>query len=241
MSRVEGLTDAVLALAMTLLIVSLEVPGDFNELLDAFKQLPAFLVTFGLLLLLWFYHFQYHRRFGLENFVTIALNGLLLFLLLFYVYPLKFMFTVLFDMAFLGGSGFKGESVRQLMVIYSGGYVGIFGVFVALYAYALKHEVALELTPVEVQVARGSMREHAIHVAIGLASVGLALMPFRWDRRLPVSSTSWSGRRRDSRAGGTGGGWSAWWRRRRRRRTRAASNPVATRVAAPTAGPRLLR
>ena len=24
------------------------------------------------------------------------------------------------------------------------------------------------------------MREHAIHVAIGLTSVGLALMPFRW-------------------------------------------------------------
>ncbi len=43
-SRIEGLTDGVLALAMTLLIVSLEVPKDFGAMVESFKQLPAFAV-----------------------------------------------------------------------------------------------------------------------------------------------------------------------------------------------------
>ena len=55
-SRIEGLTDGVLALAMTLLIVSLEVPKDFGTMVESFKQLPAFAVCFTLLVMLWRYH-----------------------------------------------------------------------------------------------------------------------------------------------------------------------------------------
>ena len=69
-------------LSMTLLIVSLEVPRDFAGLMESFKQLPAFAVCFALLVMAWYYHFQFHRRFGLENLYTVFLNSLFLFLLL---------------------------------------------------------------------------------------------------------------------------------------------------------------
>ena len=37
-SRIEGLSDAVFALSLTLLVVSLEVPTNFNEMVRAFHQ-----------------------------------------------------------------------------------------------------------------------------------------------------------------------------------------------------------
>ena len=67
-SRLEGLTDAVFALSLTLLIVSLEVPTSFGDLQAAFLDLPAFGLCFTILIMFWWYHFQYHRRYGFEDF-----------------------------------------------------------------------------------------------------------------------------------------------------------------------------
>ena len=39
-SRVEGLSDAVFGFAVTLLVVSLEVPKTFNELAEIMRALP---------------------------------------------------------------------------------------------------------------------------------------------------------------------------------------------------------
>ncbi len=172
-SRIEGLTDAVIALSMTLLIVSLEVPGDFDGLLESFKQLPAFAICFSLLVMLWFYHFQFHRRFGLENLYTVVLNSALLFLILFYVYPLKFVFSILVDMIFFGSAtGFTNGS--QLMLLYSGGVVGIFMLFALMHIHAYRHRETLELDEVECCATRTTIRAHLIHVSIGGLSVLLA-------------------------------------------------------------------
>ena len=173
-SRLEGITDAVIALAMTLLIVSLEMPESFDQLVGNFRQLPAFAVCFLLLGMIWQYHFRFHRRFGLENGVVIALNSALLFLILFYVYPLKYLFTELFDM-FLFGERPDLGSGGELMVIYSSGVVGIFLLFLAMNAYAYRRRDVLELDEVERILTRAAVREHGIHVVIGLASIGLAL------------------------------------------------------------------
>src|SRR6266550_5445328 len=103
-SRIEGLSDAVFALAVTLLVVSLEVPKTFNELAATIRGFGAFAISFTLLFMIWFNHFKFFRRYGLQDNTTVCLNGVLLFVVLFYVYPLKFLFSYLVNVL-TGGHG----------------------------------------------------------------------------------------------------------------------------------------
>src|SRR5436309_694365 len=102
-TRLEGFTDAVFAFAITLLIVSLEVPRTFDELVTVMQGFLAFLLTFAVLVLVWFQHYRFFRRYGLQDTPTVVLNAALLFVVLFYVYPLKFLYTWLVS-RILGGA-----------------------------------------------------------------------------------------------------------------------------------------
>src|SRR5438128_3811905 len=96
-SRLEGFSDAVFAFAVTLLVVSLEVPRTYTELVAAIRGFFPFAVCFTALVMIWREHYVFFRRYGLHDDATIWLNAALLFLVLFYVYPLKFLFTLVFD------------------------------------------------------------------------------------------------------------------------------------------------
>src|SRR5580765_3000292 len=139
-SRIEGLSDAVFGFAITLLVVSLEVPKTFNELLEAMHGFGAFAICFTLLFFVWYNQYKFFRRYGLKDTVTVVLNGALLFVVLFYVYPLKFLFTAVVD-RFTGGHGEvrlpngnvvpmieNNEQMASLMTIFNLGYLAVFGV-----------------------------------------------------------------------------------------------------------------
>src|ERR1700741_1796459 len=79
-SRIEGLSDAVFGFAITLLVVSLEVPKTFRELASAMSGFGAFAISFGLLFLVWYNQHKFFRRYGLQDVVTTVLNAVLLFL-----------------------------------------------------------------------------------------------------------------------------------------------------------------
>ena len=95
--RVEALSDVVFGFALTLLVVSLEVPRTFNQMIDAMRAFPSFAITFLLLITVWRTHYNFFRRYGLHDPRTVRLNTVLLFVILFYVYPLKFLFTIAID------------------------------------------------------------------------------------------------------------------------------------------------
>src|SRR5215469_15706633 len=96
-SRVEGFSDGVFAFALTLLVVSLDVPKTFEELRHLMRGIPAFAACFALLYQVWWRHYRFFRRYDLEDGYVIALTGALLFVVLLYVYPLKFLWGLFFS------------------------------------------------------------------------------------------------------------------------------------------------
>lgn len=184
-SRLEGFSDAVFGFAITLLVVSLEVPKTFTELMGMMNGLGAFAISFLMLFIVWFNHYRFFRRYGLQDNFTIWLNAVLLFVVLFYVYPLKFLFTWLINVM-TGGRGMAqlpdgttammvtpGQTAK-LMIIFGVGYVMVFFIFVLLYLNAYRRRSELDLNELEKFDTRGEIQESVINVAVGLVSISLA-------------------------------------------------------------------
>jgi hypothetical protein len=179
-TRVEGFSDAVFAFAITLLVVSLEVPRTFNELAGVMRGFLAFAVCFTLLIVIWREHYVFFRRYGLQDTTTIWLNAALLFVTLFYVYPLKFVFNLV--LAGLTGSREPGAppviepgQVSLLFLIYGAGVIALYALLALLYVHAYRKRRELELTPVEVFDTKAGIVGHLLAVGIGLVSVVLAV------------------------------------------------------------------
>src|SRR6476620_2267469 len=83
-ARIEGLSDAVFAFAVTLLVVSLEVPKTFYELAELMRGFAPFAISFTLLMQVWHEQYRYFRRYNLQDSPSILLNCALLFVVLFY-------------------------------------------------------------------------------------------------------------------------------------------------------------
>jgi len=175
--RIEAFSDAVFAFAVTLLIVSLEVPKSFAELMQTMKGFFAFGISFLFLMLIWFEHNIFFRRYALDDVRTIFLNGCLLFIVLFYVYPLKFLATLVFNSAMYAESPVEIEQqqVPALMCIYGAGYIVIYFLFFLMYAHAAAKKEQLELTPSELFDTKTKMWAQLILASVGMLSVVLAL------------------------------------------------------------------
>src|SRR5262245_22526252 len=131
--RIEALSDAVFAFAATLLVVSLEVPRTYPELVENLRGFAAFGLCFVMLLTIWWAHNGFFRRYNMQDGKTMVLNSVLLFVVLFYVYPLKFLFPALVGRLL----GIRSESsvelqnseATPLMVIYGLGFIAVFACF----------------------------------------------------------------------------------------------------------------
>ena len=66
-TRLESFSDAVFGFALTPLVVSLEVPKSFADLIAAMKGFPAFAVCFAVLAMVWNSHYKFSRRYGLDD------------------------------------------------------------------------------------------------------------------------------------------------------------------------------
>jgi uncharacterized membrane protein len=176
-SRVEGFCDAVFAFAVTLLVVSLEVPKTYHELMLAIRGFPAFAVCFALLFQVWWRHYRFFRKYDLEDAYVITLTGMLLFVVLFFVYPLKFLWSLLFSQ--LQGRHITDDvitigQVPILFGIYGAGVLAAFGILAALYAHAYACRAELDLTPAEVLDTRVEIYRNVALAAIGLLSIVVA-------------------------------------------------------------------
>ena len=168
--RIEAFCDAVFAFAVTLLIVSLEVPKNFEELMITMKGFFAFGISFLFLMLIWYEQNMFFRRYALDDKTIIFLNGALMFIVLFYVYPLKFLFALMFNSVF-SMVQIEQQQVPSLMYIYSAGYIIIYLLFFFMYLHASRKKDELELSAIELYDTKTRMWAQLILVLIGLLCV----------------------------------------------------------------------
>jgi uncharacterized membrane protein len=182
--RVEALSDAVFAFTVSLLIMSLEVPKTFEELKHIMLQFFPFLATVSLVFFFWYLQNNYFRSYGLNDTRVILLNLGLLILLLFYVYPLKFLFSLLLgnvlNINYFEEVAAKGETVilqeefPALIMYFSIGYAVIWFIFYQLYRYAFSRKQKMELNHFETVILQSQRRDALVQVGFGLLSLILA-------------------------------------------------------------------
>lgn len=177
-TRIEGFSDAVFAFAMTLIVVSLEVPKSFSQLLDTMRGFLAFGTCFSILIWIWYWHYKFFRRYGLTDMFTIVLNAVLLFVVLFYVFPLKFVFTYVINGLFFPdmAAAYKVSipEVGVMMMIYASGFFLIFLIFAGLYGHAYRLRDELELNAVEMFETKTAFQACILLMGIAVLSMMFA-------------------------------------------------------------------
>ncbi|NJN42926.1 MAG: DUF1211 domain-containing protein [Flammeovirgaceae bacterium] len=178
---------------MTLILISTTSPKTFSDVMRFTRDVVPFALSIILIGMIWNEHYVFFLRYGLRGTRVIVLNLLLLFIVLFYVYPLKFLTTMLLLPVFYGITGnqeflmelqgmIKGSDVSYLMMIYGFGAASIFLVMQAMYRYAYKHREALELNEIEKFDTQTSIRGNMLLASIPLLSalIALFMIDYKW-------------------------------------------------------------
>src|SRR5712691_10955164 len=122
MTRLETFIDAAFAFAISMLVIAAnQVPDNIEELLGAFRHVPAFVASIVVLGIFWRGHWTWSRRYGLEDGVSIFISWAMIVTIFIYIYPLKAIFS---SMWFLLSGGRVGHvlgahSESQVRAVFS--------------------------------------------------------------------------------------------------------------------------
>lgn len=179
-TRLEAFTDAAFAFAVTLLVISIgNVPTTYRELVQSLVGVPAFAISFTLLMLFWWGHWEWSRRFGLEDGPSIIMSALLVFTVLVYVYPLKFMLSALTWWLSRGRvANARIDDIDQLFsifLIYGIGFTAMALTIAALNVYALRRARLLDLDGLEILLTRTEIARWLVIATAGIVSCVLAV------------------------------------------------------------------
>jgi hypothetical protein len=195
-TRLENLTDAIFGFAITLLVIASQVPNTYVELQASMYSFIGFIFCIMLLLGLWNNNNNFFLHYGLQDSVTKTLNFLFLFVLLFYVYPLKYLFSYLgtsiyarIKLSFgdnsqalelvlkeLNAANMDAGQWADLMIRFG---LGLFFMYLFLFLMhfnALKKREKLQLSPREVFITKTFLQAFAILVGITILSMLIVIV-----------------------------------------------------------------
>jgi len=195
-SRIENLTDAVFAFSVTLLIISSEVPKSYIELETSMYGFVGFIACTMMLFGMWNSHNEFFLRYGLTDKFTKILNFLFIFLLLYYIYPLKYLFSFIGTLIYLRIKMFLGDTSEaltlkmnelslsnmnpeqwaDLMIRFGIGIFCIYFIFYAFYRNALKKKEELQLNELEVYETKTFMHCYLFVMGTSMLSISIVLL-----------------------------------------------------------------
>lgn len=172
-SRMDNLTDAVFGIAITLLIFNLTNPNSFTDLLAFTKTLPAFLLSIFFLMIIWKEHTRFSEIYTLNSAGFIFMNTLFLALVIFYVYPLRFLSLFLTQIFFQVDVGLVIEASQMpYLMIYYGFVVFALNFVLFLFYYkAYRIREKLDLSSFEIFYTKSQMIKLVIMFGIPLISI----------------------------------------------------------------------
>ncbi|MBC7892191.1 MAG: DUF1211 domain-containing protein [Sphingobacteriaceae bacterium] len=173
-ARVVSFSDGVFGFALTLLVFPFETPTRFAQVVDFVQLGLAYALGAALIAMIWWEHNRFFRLFRGMDRALVALNTALLFVMLVFVYPLKFL-AVYLENLFLGQSNsqlISRAEVPTLMMLYGGCFGGTCLLLFLMHRYARKH-FGQELSPTERIEAQTAARTMVIFFSVALVSVGL--------------------------------------------------------------------
>jgi uncharacterized membrane protein len=176
-SRLETFSDAMLAFACALLVLSLDVPRGYADIVTSIKGFIPFGLTFAAILLIWIAHKNLFRRYPLDDPFTVVVNGVFLFTILFYSYPLKWIAGSLVSLVLDNGSQnilSNPDQLRNLFFIYGMGWIVVFFCIALLYMHAARNSTELGLSEIETYDAVSDAIYYLCFVLGGAISVALA-------------------------------------------------------------------
>lgn len=190
-TRLENLSDAVFGFAITLLVISSQVPKNYMELQVSMYGFLGFIFCTMLLLGLWNNHSNYFLHYGLIDKTTKLLNALFLFVLLFYVYPLKYLFSYVGTAIYalvkrsLGdeSSAFKQAlqvlyeqelsflEWQDLMIRFGLGLFFIYLIIILMHWHALRKSNELRLDANEIYITKTFIYQYSLLMLISILSM----------------------------------------------------------------------
>jgi uncharacterized membrane protein len=192
MTRLETFIDAAFAFAISMLVIAANrMPDNIEELLGAFRHVPAFVASIVVLGIFWRGHWKWSRRYGLEDGVSIFISWAMLVTILIYIYPLRAIFG---SMWFLLSNGRLGHPLglradaqaRALFAIFAIGFTAIALEILLLNLRAWQLREPLRLNERERLMTRDDIAGWSLPAIVGIVSLVLAVT-------LPINQIAWSG------------------------------------------------
>ncbi len=165
-TRIENLSDIAFALALGMIISSAAPLATYRDLTGFMLLMIPTAAAFAVTLQIWTYHYTFFRRYGVADKTIIVLNAVLIFLVLFMAYPLRFTFTSFFAWI-LDSAGYLSTSAPEVLLgisslrdatktiaIFAGFYGLIFAIYGLMYGNVLRKAGLLELNDRELRTTR---------------------------------------------------------------------------------------